>query len=72
MLDALTTDGLEGPLAFDRRREPPSAGTELLHAIYHYWNHIGEASAVRQMLGHDRPPEYVGDIDCLAPYHGDR
>jgi len=72
LLDGLTPDGLEQPLAFDRRRHPPVAGTELLHVIYHYWGHIGEASAVRQMLGHERPPEFVGDIDHLAPYRADR
>lgn len=68
LLDSLTPEGLERPLAFDRRRHPPAAGTELLHVIYHYWGHIGEASAVRQMLGHERPPEFVGDIDTLAPF----
>ncbi len=72
VLGSLTADGLERPLAFDRRRRSPAAGTELLHVIYHYWGHIGEASAVRQLLGHDQPPEFVGDIDRLAPYHGDR
>lgn len=68
VLDSLTAEGLEQPLAFDRRPDPPAAGTELLHVIYHYWGHIGEASAVRQMLGHERPPEFVGDIESLAPY----
>jgi hypothetical protein len=24
------------------------------------------------MLGHPGPPEFVGDIDRLAPWHGDR
>jgi hypothetical protein len=72
LIDALTPETLERPLAFDRRRDPPDAGTELLHVIYHYWGHTGEASAVRQMLGHDRPPEFVGDIDTLAPYRADR
>jgi uncharacterized damage-inducible protein DinB len=72
VLESLTPEGLERPLEFDRRRHPPAAGTELLHVIYHYWGHIGEASAVRQMLGHERPPEFVGDIDHLAPFRGDR
>lgn len=72
VLAPMTTDGLGRSLAFDRRADPPAAGTELLHVIYHYWGHIGEASAVRQLLGHAGPPEFVGDIDRLAPYHGDR
>lgn len=72
LLDALTPDGLLRPLPFDDRADRPTAGTELLHVIYHYWGHIGEASAVRQMLGHAGPPEFVGDIDRLAPFQGDR
>ena len=35
---------------------------------YHYWFHIGEILAVRQLLNHPRRPEYVGDIERLAPY----
>lgn len=72
LLDGLTIDALGQPLPFDRRPDPPAAGTELLHVVYHYWGHIGEASAVRQMLGHAGPPEFVGDIDRLAPYRVDR
>ena len=34
--------------------------------IYHYWYHTGEASAVRQMLGHANLPEFVGDINQAA------
>jgi hypothetical protein len=34
----------------------------LLRNTYHYWYHTGEAAAIRQMLGHTRLPEYVGDI----------
>jgi hypothetical protein len=35
---------------------------------YHYWYHIGEIQAIRQMLGHKDLPEYVGDIESEAPY----
>jgi len=31
--------------------------------IYHYFYHIGEASAIRQMLGHKNLPDYVGDME---------
>jgi hypothetical protein len=34
---------------------------------YHYWDHLGEAMAVRQLLGHPDLPTFVGDID-KAPY----
>jgi DinB superfamily len=71
LLDALTAVELERPLAFDRRDDAPSVGTELMHVVYHYWGHIGEASAVRQMLGHVELPEFVGDIDHEAPFRAD-
>ncbi len=29
---------------------------------YHYWFHLGEAHAVRQMLGHKDLPQFVGDM----------
>lgn len=35
---------------------------------YHYWFHIGEIQAIRQMLGQANLPEYVGDIEIEAPY----
>jgi len=35
-----------------------NAGTLIVRNIFHYWCHIGEISAVRQMLGH-RPPQFV-------------
>lgn len=43
-------------------------GTMLQLIIYHYWFHIGEALAIRQMLGHSDLPEFVGDIPTQAPY----
>jgi uncharacterized damage-inducible protein DinB len=44
-----------------------SIGTLLMRNIFHYWYHIGEASAVRQMLGHTKLPEFVGNMDKV-PY----
>lgn len=67
-LDTLTTADLESTLAHDTRREPATAGTQLQRITYHYWSHIGEASAVRQILGHRGLAEFVGDVDSLAPY----
>jgi hypothetical protein len=37
-------------------------GTLLLRNIYHYWFHLGEAHAIRQLLGHTDLPEFVGDM----------
>lgn len=36
--------------------------------IYHYWYHTGEIMAVRQLLGHERLPQFVGALDRKAPY----
>lgn len=39
-----------------------SVGTMLLRNIYHYWFHLGEAHAIRQMLGHEDLPQFVGSM----------
>jgi hypothetical protein len=43
-------------------------GSALQRVTYHYWFHIGEILAIRQVLGHGRLPEFVGNIDDQAPY----
>jgi hypothetical protein len=43
-------------------------GSLILRVIYHYWYHNGENLAIRQALGHTNLPQFVGDIDKLAPY----
>jgi hypothetical protein len=67
-LDALTTADLELRLAHDPREDAPSAGSQLQYVTYHYWAHIGEVSAVRQLLGHADLAEYVGDFPPEAEY----
>ncbi|OGO57863.1 MAG: hypothetical protein A2Z32_07165 [Chloroflexi bacterium RBG_16_69_14] len=67
-LDTLTTEDLEHALAHDMRSHPSLAGTQLQRITYHYWSHIGEASAIRQIMGHTGLAEFVGDIDSVAPY----
>ncbi len=49
-----------------QRPNPEDYGTMLLRNIYHYWFHIGEAYAIRQMLGHANLPEFVGDMDSVV------
>lgn len=43
-------------------------GSLMLRTIHHYWYHIGESMAIRQMLGHTNLPDFVGDIESAAPY----
>jgi len=67
-LDTLTPDRLLTHLEPQGQRRPESIGTMLYRNIYHYWYHLGEAHAVRQMLGHRGLPQFVGDIGTRAPY----
>jgi hypothetical protein len=67
-LDSLTiTDLQEFPL-LNGKPIDESVGTMILRVNDHYWFHIGEAQAVRQMLGHTDLPDFVGDIGEKAPY----
>jgi hypothetical protein len=63
-LDSLTAETVQAPLA----KGLSSVGTFLLRTTYHYWYHLGEALAIRQMLGHKNLPDFVGDIDSKAPF----
>ena len=66
-LGTLTPDALQTHLAPQGRPWGETVGTMLLRNIHHYWFHIGEAHAMRQMLGHGDLPEFVGD-QSLAGY----
>ena len=63
-------DGLTGDdLAADLPGSPPRLVGDSIHRVtYHYWFHIGEIQAIRQLLGHSRLPQFVGDLEGQAPY----
>lgn len=65
-LDSLTSAELLTQLAPPGYRR--TVGDSIHRCTYHYWFHIGEILAIRQMLGHPRRPEYVGNIEARAPY----
>ena len=67
-LDALTTQTLRTELLREGQPVGQSLGSAMRRVTYHYWFHIGEIQAIRQMLGHTNLPEYVGDIEAEAPY----
>jgi hypothetical protein len=67
-LDSLTTEILSTDLPLNGKAVGQSRGSALRRITYHYWYHIGETQAIRQMLGHTNLPDYVGDIDTEAPY----
>jgi hypothetical protein len=66
-LDGLTTADMLGELP-----RPPgfrrTVGDAIRRVTYHYWFHIGEIMAIRQLLGHRRLPQYVGNIEARATY----
>jgi uncharacterized damage-inducible protein DinB len=66
-LDSLTSATLQTKLR-GGRPIVQSVGSALRRITYHYWYHIGEIQAIRQMLGHANLPEYVGDLEAAAPY----
>lgn len=67
-LDTLTTETLQRELLRDGEAIGQSIGSGLRRMTYHYWFHIGEIQAIRQMLGQANLPEYVGEIEADAPY----
>ncbi|MGE5249940.1 MAG: DinB family protein, partial [Bacteroidota bacterium] len=67
-LEALAGENLPEQLPDKGQNVGQTLGDAMQRMIYHYWYHIGEIQAIRQMLGHTDLPEYVGDIEEEAPY----
>jgi hypothetical protein len=67
-LHTLTTESLQNDLLLNGESVGQTIGSALRRVTYHYWYHIGEIQAIRQMLGQKELPEYVGDIETEAPY----
>ncbi len=65
-LQTLTTESLQTHILWKGEPRPENIGTMLQRCIYHYWFHLGEAFAVRQLLGHTDLPEFVGDMSGAA------
>jgi hypothetical protein len=61
-LDSLAPETLDTHLEWRGKPLRESVGTSLLRNIYHYWFHAGEAHAIRQMLGHEDLPQFVGNL----------
>jgi len=67
-MDRLTTFSLKMPLKRKGEDVGQTIGSGLQRMTFHYWYHIGEIQAIRQMLEHANLPEFVGDMESLAPY----
>ena len=72
-LDSLTTTKLRRELPLPSgKKVGQTQGDAIRRMTYHYWFHIGEILAIRQMLGQKDLPEYVGPIEAKAPYRPER
>ncbi|MBX3085767.1 MAG: DinB family protein [Anaerolineae bacterium] len=67
-LETLNSQTLTTHLVIRGETLPESLGSMLRRMTYHYWYHIGESQAVRQLLGHKNLPDFVGAIHAEAPY----
>lgn len=67
-LDSLTSATMSDFMIVKGRKHPENIGAMLRRTTYHYWYHLGESQAVRQLLGHTNLPEFVGAIGDEAPY----
>jgi hypothetical protein len=67
-LDKLTSETLQLNVISRGKPIKYKYGNLLQRVIYHYWYHLGENTAIRQQLGNDHLPQFVGDIDEKAPY----
>ena len=67
-LSTLTEASMSERFIVNGQPRSETIGTMLLRTTYHYWFHNGEASAIRQQLGHPNLPEFVGDLGIEAPY----
>ncbi|MGZ6364554.1 MAG: DinB family protein [Ktedonobacteraceae bacterium] len=67
-LDTLTTEKMQAYALDEGEPTELTFGSLLLRITYHYWHHLGENMAMRQLLGHTDVPEFVGNIDDEAPY----
>jgi hypothetical protein len=65
-LNYMSPEMLETKLTWYREEDPEDVGTSLLRNIYHYWFHIGEAQAIRQMLGHKDLPSFIGNMENVT------
>jgi uncharacterized damage-inducible protein DinB len=71
-LDAVTSEKLAEQITVRGWGITTNYGSLMLRVIDHYWYHIGESMAIRQLLGHTNLPDFVGDIDTEAPYRSEK
>jgi len=72
-LDSLTMTKLTRDLPLvTGKKSGQTQGDAIRRMTYHYWFHIGEILAIRQVLGRRKLPEYVGALEAKAPFRPER
>ena len=71
-LESLTTRDLTRDLPDGGKPSGQNLGSALRRVTFHYWFHIGEISAIRQVLGQKGLPEYVGRLEATAAYRPEK
>ena len=61
-LDRLTDEELASTLSWKGKPLHENIGTFILRQTWHYWYHLGEMQSIRQMLGHQDLPGFVGSL----------
>lgn len=64
-LNTVDADNVHEHLVWQGEEISEDIGLSLLRNIYHYWFHLGEAHAIRQMLGHASLPSFVGEMSMV-------
>ncbi len=63
---------LEKNLIVKGKKLPANIGTMITRVTYHYFYHIGEMQAIRQLLGHKGLPSFIGDgIETFGAFYWD-
>src|SRR3990170_8728108 len=66
-LDGLTTQSLVEELLLEGKGVGQSVGSAMRRMTYHYWYHIGEIQAIRQLIGHTGLPSTWATLRAMRP-----
>ncbi len=69
----LSKNDLEKKLTVNSKELPANIGTMITRVTYHYFYHIGEMQAIRQLLGHQNLPSFIGNgIKTIGAFYWDK
>ena len=68
----LSKDDMVKHLVVNGKEISANIGTMIMRVTYHYFYHIGEMQAIRQLLGHKDLPSYIGNgIETVGEFYWD-